>query len=350
MPYQNWGFSWENGKSLAGAQPAFVQQVLADLSPGFTQALAEYWNQRPDFARNSGIAGVANRYGAVAGALYAMSWAENPNDQTAMAHKRQIELNAQAIDQGGTAASWTEGNASPIGQRVGVIPQGAPPQAYAPIQPTPAPYVAPAPVAVAPAPSSSPSQLVASTLYDQARQRLGALSPAWLTASDQQIYDKVISDPTILAGSDPIRLAIQAAAYSVGQSPTPTPAPVAPQTYSWEDASRGLPVEGQIAASVQTPVNMADPVEVARYNALHPNNRITATAAGYDQYLAALPPVNKIVGRNFLRFDQDTRDFMASGYEAKGVSENQLLHSIGKTLPGAFAFGGPATPFGTVKR
>ena len=46
------------------------------------------------------------------------------------------------------------------------------------------------------------------TVYDQARQQLGALDPYWFNASDAEIKQHLIDDPTIFSGNDPIRTAI----------------------------------------------------------------------------------------------------------------------------------------------
>ncbi len=53
-----------------------------------------------------------------------------------------------------------------------------------------------------------------------------------------------------------------------------------------------------------------------------------------QQYINALPSPNQIVGRNWLRLDPDTQQFLLGAYEAGGYSSPQILNSIQAMMPG----------------
>ena len=73
------------------------------------------------------------------------------------------------------------------------------------------------------------------------------------------------------------------------------------QAYMWPDASRGVP--GMMSAQVMTPVNTSDPAEVARWNALRPEQAIPApmtatqpvgsSSAQVGRFLQGTPMVRK---------------------------------------------------------
>ena len=49
--------------------------------------------------------------------------------------------------------------------------------------------------------------------------------------------------------------------------------------YQWSDTSRGAPLADHVYAQVLTPVNLNDPVEVARWNTQHPADKILLEAS-----------------------------------------------------------------------
>jgi hypothetical protein len=186
-----------------------------------------------------------------------------------------------------------------------------------------------------------------------------------------------LKDPTLFQGSDPVRLAVQAAAYAgqqltggggemVHALPVNTPGfagqPASPGTsIPFEQAYRLInkPFLAQSQGDVNTYISKVNQDLAAggvpELSVSHPDweaaFRTYWPQVQRQQYLDSLPDLNKLVGRNFLRLDPDSRDFMLSGYEAKSYSEPQVLNSVLKQLPGAFAFKGAGpTPFGTVKR
>lgn len=52
-----------------------------------------------------------------------------------------------------------------------------------------------------------------------------------------------------------------------------------------------------------------------------------------DAALAGLPNLNKIIPREFLGLNQDTRDFVLSGFEQRGYSANDVIDTLKNLLP-----------------
>ena len=74
-----------------------------------------------------------------------------------------------------------------------------------------------------------------------------------------------------------------AAGQASGQIANATPGPM------WSDASRGLPQPDMMYAQALTPVNMNDPVEVARWQAMNPGRSIAAPASFGTSGFGILP-------------------------------------------------------------